>query len=87
MVESLIGKRAVETASHSSSGSNGAATAATMSAVFTPPDLTEADEPIEQITLPADPTDEQLLAFAQHHPLARKVMRIFRATIVEVKRS
>jgi DNA polymerase III subunit gamma/tau len=38
-------------------------------------------------TLPENPTDEDLLAFAERHPLIRKVKRAFRATIVEVKKA
>ena len=49
------------------------------------PDLnghTKADLPV----LPPDPTDEDLLRYAESHPAIRKVVDMFKASIVEVTR-
>lgn len=46
-------------------------------------DIDDTDIP----TLPDNPTDEELLAFAERLPLIRKVKRVFRAKIVEVTKA
>ena len=37
------------------------------------------------VPLPAEPTNEELLKYAQSHPLTRRAMRIFKAKVIEVK--
>ncbi len=44
----------------------------------------EIDETLP--VLPENPTDEQLLEYAENHPAVKKVKRIFRGTIVNVSR-
>ena len=86
IIASILGGFEREVVRSSSNGS-AAATAPALSTVFTPPDLdTQQEDFAIAATLPADPTDEQLLAYAASHPLTKKAMRIFRAKIVEVKR-
>ncbi|HSU25388.1 MAG TPA: hypothetical protein VLI65_05370, partial [Pyrinomonadaceae bacterium] len=47
----------------------------------------ETEEVQEQLpTLPENPTDEELLAYAQAHPRVKKAMRVFRAKIVEIRK-
>jgi hypothetical protein len=36
--------------------------------------------------LPENPTEEEMRAYAENHPFVKKVMRIFRAKIVEIKK-
>ena len=43
-------------------------------------------EKVELPTLPPDPTEEDLLRYAETHPAIRKVMDLFKASIVEVTR-
>lgn len=75
----------------SSSVSTGHASAAVAPAreisAFAPPkfETEEADAPA--IELPENPTPEQLVAYARSLPAVRRVTRIFRAEIVEVKRT
>jgi len=86
LAESLFGKQpVVNTSSTGSNGSTALAAAPALSPVYSPPDLDEEEVP-EPAALPTDATDEELMAYAASHPLARKAMRIFRAKIVSVKR-
>ena len=64
------------------SASNGSAS----SAYYFEPEP-EEDENAEIPTLPENPTDEDLRAFAEAHPLIRKVKRVLRAQIVEVTKA
>lgn len=85
LVEGILGKPANEPVAHVST--NGSAAAPALSPVFTPPVLGESEEPGEPASLPENATEEELLAYASGHPLVKKAMRIFRAKIVEVKRT
>jgi len=50
--------------------------------------LQEAEEIDESIpTLPENPTEDDLFKYAENHPKVKKVMRVFRGKIVEVKKS
>jgi len=51
---------------------------------FFPPDITAETESPEIPTLPPDPTHEDLTAYVNAHPTAKRVMKIFRAEIVNV---
>ncbi len=52
---------------------------------FIPPGYEE--EISEEIPeLPENPTNEQMLEYAENHPLVRKALRIFRGKIIEVKK-
>jgi DNA polymerase-3 subunit gamma/tau len=48
----------------------------------------EEDQPesAELPKLPPNPTDQELVAYVNAHPLAKRVMKLFRATIVDVRR-
>ena len=68
--------------------SNGAGTAtapAREAAVYTPPVFD--DEPAHELpTLSENPSEDEMLAYANAHPVVRKALRIFRGKIVEVKK-
>lgn len=69
-------------------GSSAAAAAAKLdNPVFTAPVFDNAEEQAEIPTPSANATEEELLAYAHNHPIAKRAMRIFRAKIVEVKRT
>jgi len=85
LVESILGKPASEPVSRVST--NGSAAAPALSPVFTPPNLGESEAPGEPASLAENASEEELLAYAAGHPLVKKAMRIFRAKIVEVKRT
>jgi DNA polymerase-3 subunit gamma/tau len=88
LIRSILGKSAAESATRTNSnGSTASAAAPAMTPVYLPPDLDTADEESEPDALPENATDEELLAYAANHPLAKKAMRIFRAKIVSVKRT
>ena len=88
VVEALIGSPA-NVAAAAANGSSASVSTPSLNPMFAPPDLSavEADEAIEPEALPDNATEEELLAYAASHPLAKKAMRIFRAKIVEVKRT
>ena len=87
LVEELLGKSLAAGVGHAVSNGSAAAAAPALSLTYTPPDFSESDDIPEPEGLSGNETDEQLLAYASNHPLARKAMRIFRAKIVEVKRA
>ncbi|MGB5012750.1 MAG: DNA polymerase III subunit gamma/tau [Pyrinomonadaceae bacterium] len=51
------------------------------------PDLGRSDKPVEMPVLSADPDPAELLKFAESHPTVRTAMRVFRATVIEAKRT
>lgn len=51
------------------------------------PDLGRNDSPIEMPVLSADPDPAELRRFAESHPTIRTAMRVFRAAVVEAKRT
>lgn len=71
-------------------GTNGSAAATApavdpaLGSMYAPPVFAEEDdsEPGER---PANASEEELRAYVSTHPVAKRVMRIFRATVVEVK--
>ena len=75
---------AASTNGHSNGG--GTATApARETLVYTPPVF--VDDPNGELpVLSEDPSENELLAYANAHPVIRKALRIFRGKIVEVKR-
>ena len=69
------------------SNGNGAGTAAARAPLnIQIPDFSAEDEPVELPVLSDDPTEEELFAYANAHPMARKAMRIFRAKITAVRK-
>jgi DNA polymerase-3 subunit gamma/tau len=87
LVESILGKVGSEISTRPlSNGAAASAVAPALSPVYLPPDLGSDEEEAEPATLPENPTQEELIAYAANHPLAKKAMRIFRAKIVDVKR-
>ncbi|MGI8640156.1 MAG: DNA polymerase III subunit gamma/tau [Pyrinomonadaceae bacterium] len=88
LVEILLGEDFSNQLSATIEISSGAATAfapAKEPIAFVPPGYEE--EISEEIPeLSENPTDEELWKYAENHPLAKKVLRIFRGKIVEVKK-
>jgi len=50
------------------------------------PSLDAGDAPEAVPTLPENPTEEQLLAYANSHPVVKRALRIFRGKIVKVEK-
>lgn len=67
---------------HSAGGGTAARTAVDLSHMM--PQESETDSPT--IVLSDDPTDEELMAFAEALPVVRLVKQIFRANVVEVRK-
>ncbi len=68
-----------------SNGGGTAAAPARETPVYTPPVFD--DEPAGDLpALSEDPTEAEMLAYANAHPVVRKALRIFRGKIVEVKK-
>jgi DNA polymerase-3 subunit gamma/tau len=61
--------------------SNGVSTSGYAAPVIEQEEIDDNDIP----TLPENPTEEDLLAYAERHPIIRRVKRVFRAKIVEVR--
>jgi len=87
LVVDLLGKSVAAGVGHAAANGSAAAAAPALSLTYTPPDFSESDDIPEPASLSENATDEELLAYASNHPLARKAMRIFRAKIVEVTRN
>ncbi|MEO8041086.1 MAG: DNA polymerase III subunit gamma/tau [Acidobacteriota bacterium] len=88
LIQNILGTSTGESATRTThNGSAATAAAPAMSPVYLPPDLDSNDEESEPAPLPENATPEELMAYAANHPLAKKAMRIFRAKIVEVKRT
>ncbi|MBP7416565.1 MAG: hypothetical protein KA831_07920, partial [Pyrinomonadaceae bacterium] len=66
--------------------SHAAAVVPTLEATKLRDEMAPKQEDIELPALTADPTEEELLAYANAHPSVRAAMRIFRAKIIEVER-
>mgnify|MGYP001413959658 CR=1 FL=1 len=68
-----------------SNGSGTAVATARETPVYTPPVFD--DEPAAELPiLSENPSEDEMLAYANAHPVVRKALRIFRGKIVEVKR-
>ena len=84
IAEKLIG---VSVAPQQAVSSNGRSAAATAPAVDLSSVLPQPEETVEIPVLGDNPTEEELLAYAEAHPAVRNAKRVFRARIVEVKRT
>lgn len=67
-------------------GSAAAVAPARAKPVFEIPNFDTDDDTDELPVLPENPTQEEMLAYAQKHPKVKKVLRAFRGKIVEVKK-
>ncbi len=88
LVEMLVGveySKPVRTAF--ANGNSAAATAPTRDMSHLIPEIGRKEPRLEMPVLPADPTDEDLLTFANAHPTVHEAKRIFRATVIEAKRT
>ncbi len=70
----------------SSNGSGTAAAPARKKTVFEIPVFETEDETLPLPELSDDPTEEELWHYAQSHPVTKKLIRIFRGKLVEVKK-
>ncbi len=88
LAESLFGKPAVAAAPVTSAYSNGHSTAAARAPapISAMPDAVTDDETAELPELAADPTEEELLVYANAHPLVKRAAKVFRGKVVGVKR-
>lgn len=68
------------------SGGNGSAAAPAVDLASIAPHLAERDEPVEIPVLGEEPTEQELVAYAQALPAVRAAMRVFRARVVDVKK-
>ena len=87
LAAAAIGSRRDSTASTNvhSNGSGTSVATARETPVYTPPvfeDVPAGELPV----LSEDPSEDELLAYANAHPVVRKALRIFRGKIVEVNR-
>jgi DNA polymerase-3 subunit gamma/tau len=83
IAEKLLG---VSAAPQQTVSLNGRAAAATAPAMDLSSVLPQPEENVEIPVLSDDPTEKELLAYAEAHPAIRNAKRVFRAKIVEVKR-
>ncbi len=67
-------------------GSFAAAAPALEIAAFVPPVFEEEEAPAEMPVLSADPTEEELIAYAKADRLVRSALKVFRGTIREVRK-
>ena len=85
LAKMILGTQPALAAAGSNGNGAGAATARAPLNIQIP-DFSAEDESIELPTLSENPSEEELFAYANAHPLARKAMRIFRAKITAVKK-
>ena len=85
LAKMLLGTQPATAAAGSNGNGTGAASARAPLNIQIP-DFSAEDEPIELPTLSENPSEEELFAYANAHPLARKAMRIFRAKITAVRK-
>jgi DNA polymerase III subunit gamma/tau len=89
IIVKALGATSNNSAPQSFQSSNGAATAPARTQtkpIFVPPDFEAEDGPGEIIELSENPTEEELMRFAENHPLVKRALRIFRGKIVNVTR-
>ncbi|HSK71875.1 MAG TPA: DNA polymerase III subunit gamma/tau [Pyrinomonadaceae bacterium] len=90
LVEALLKNSQTEAFSPKGENSNGGSAAAFAPAKEKPKFVIpsfETEEETEEIPeLPENATDEELWRYAENHPLTKRVLRIFRGKLVEVKR-
>lgn len=79
--ETLVARPAVR------NGSSAAAAAPKRDVSHLIPDLGRRETPVEMPILSADPDPVELLRFAEAHPTIRAAKRVFRAAVVEAKRT
>ena len=89
-INSLLKNSQTDAFSAKAENSNGGSAAAFAPAKEKPkfviPSFETEDETEEIPELPENPTDEELWQYAENHPLTKRVLRIFRGKLVEVKR-
>lgn len=90
MVIGLLGNAASNYSSQNfQAGSGAAATAPARTSanpIFAPPDF-EEEAAEELVPLSENPTEEELMRYAQSHPLVKRALRIFRGKIVSVSKN
>ena len=91
IVEAFLGIRPVSAADSTfkaaSNGSASTATAPAFDVAKFKAEFAPADEPVELPVLSSDPTEAELLEYADAHPKVRLAKRVFRAKIVEVRKA
>lgn len=87
LVTGLLGRTLTGSISAAAGSSGAAAAPARDLSRFAPPIVEEDEGPVEHVVLSENPTEEELRAFARSLPSVRRLMRLFKAEIVEVKRT
>lgn len=90
LVKELLGPERDDGVTAAVESSNGGSATAAAPARKTPvieiPVFETEDETVELPALSDNPTEEELWRYAESHPLTRKLIRIFRGKLVEVKK-
>ncbi len=90
IIEILLGENQTNTfAARIETTNGGAATAfapARDKPIFVIPNFDEEESSTEIPVLPENPTEAEIWTYAENHPLVKKVLRVFRGKIVEVKK-
>jgi hypothetical protein len=86
LVESLGAVSRLSEAAAGGETANGSAGAAAARARINIPVFEEEEISDEVPVLPENPSEEELFAYAQKHPVIKKALRVFRGKIVEVKK-
>lgn len=89
LVEDLTGtaqSNDAETHAHDQNGAAAATAPARAKPIFEIPNFDIEDDADELPVLSENPTQEEMLAYAQKHPMVKKVIRAFRGKIVDVKK-
>ena len=87
LIEDLFGVEEMLPVRSSATNGTAAATAPKRDMSYLIPDLGRSEKPVEMPVLSAEPDSAELLKFAESHPTVRTAMRVFRATVVEAKRT
>jgi len=85
IAEAALGGRAGEKTQSTNAASKGYAVAASEATIFTPPAF-DVEKVAEMSVLSETPSEEELFAYANSHPVIKKALRIFRGKLIEVKK-
>ena len=85
LARSLVGEELI-TSPPAMNGNGSAAAPAKAPLNLQIPNFEQEDTAVESPVLTENPTEEELFAYANAHPLVRKAMRIFRAKVIAVNK-
>jgi DNA polymerase III gamma/tau subunit len=87
IADKLIGVFSAPSKPAASIATNGHSAAAPAMAIDLSDVLPQPEEAVDLPVLGEDPTEQELMAYAEAHPAVRNARRVFRAKIVEVRRA